>query len=162
VGVRQTMKFLVLIHIAFFLIGPAEAQSMENLNDIGDRFDCNSVSERTVEVQQLTIHVLHEHCVESLGPDSSGKFVYHYEYDVYRFSNKDSFIKARSYAIEPDEAHFLEIKVNGNRRMLEPSDCKNPFVKAAIQYLQELGKSKLTWLDRSNTHDGYSKVPKPS
>ena len=118
---------------------------------------CSKVSERTVNTRHSTMRVLHEHCLDAIDIDT--EFEESYEYDVYTFSNESNSIVVRSYIAEPKEAHFLRIEVNGKPRPLELQDFQNVLLKDAAEYLAKLGKSNLNWLDRSNTNNGYSKVP---
>ena len=124
-----------------------------------NRSDCTRINESKIEFEQLKINVTHESCVDSLGPDTDGNYEYYYKYDMYRFTRNNRTVIVRSYTTEPNEAHFLGIEINGKKRLIERADFKSPIVKATIYYLVKTGKSELNWLDQSNTHDGYSKVP---
>ncbi len=46
-------------------------------------------------------------------PDASGAYDDDYEYDIYRFTDGVAYLIARSYTDTPDEAHFLNIDVDG-------------------------------------------------
>ena len=119
--------------------------------------DCLRISEQTVHTHHCTMRVLHEHCLDKI--DIGLEFEESYEYEVYSFSNESNLVVVRSYISGPKEAHFLGVEVNGKSRPLKLQDFQNPLIKGAVEHLNKLGKSKLNWFDRSNTYNGYSKVP---
>ena len=151
--VKLSMIKFIIICFSILTVSLLQANVMEN------KSDCTRVNESKIEFDESTISMTQDRCVDSLGLDADGNYEYYYKYDIYRFANNDGALIVRSYSTEPDEAHFLGIETNGKRRMMEKVDFKSPIVKAAISYLIKSGKSELTWLDQSNTHDGYSKVP---
>jgi hypothetical protein len=54
--------------------------------------------------------------------------------------------------------HLLAIEVGGQRRLLAAGDLGKPLRRAAQEYLRQIGKSKLSWLDPGNEVSGYSRV----
>ncbi|WP_311238625.1 MULTISPECIES: hypothetical protein [unclassified Xanthomonas] len=96
----------------------------------------------------------HVDCSE---PDASGSVDYHYEYDIYRFTQGARCLVARSYVDTPDEAHFLSIEVGGKSRLLKRADIQHPLCLFAQAQLRREGKQQLRWL--SGRGDGYEPVP---
>ncbi|WP_449465474.1 hypothetical protein [Stenotrophomonas humi] len=95
--------------------------------------------------------------LDSSDPDESGMYDYHYEYDIYRFTEGPISFIARSYTDKPDEAHFLSIETDGSRRLLVDADLKHPLFNVAKSHLRSEGKTDLHWL--SGRGDGYEPVP---
>jgi hypothetical protein len=96
------------------------------------------------------------HRVDASEPDARGQYEYRYEYDIYRFSSGDTALVARSYAHEPDEAHFLRLEQNGKQRLLTDADLRLPLFAEAVAYLKNHGKARLDWL--SGRGNGYEEV----
>ena len=103
------------------------------------------------------MHVERTHHVDASEPDDDGMYEYHYEYDIYRFTDDAICLAARSYVHTPDEAHFLGIEVRGHSRMLVDRDLARPLFRSAAEYLQAHGKRDLRWL--SGRGNGYEPVP---
>ncbi|WP_407353306.1 hypothetical protein [Luteimonas sp. R10] len=103
------------------------------------------------------MHVERTRHVDASDPDDAGTYDYHYEYDIYRFSDDALCITARSYVDEPDEAHFLGVVAHGHARKMVDSDLAQPLFIAASAYLRAHGKKDLLWL--SGRGDGYEPVP---
>lgn len=104
------------------------------------------------------MHVERTHHVDASEPDEAGMYEYHYEYDVYRFSNGAICFTARSYVDDPNEAHFLGVMVRGQSRMMVDSDLAQPLFLSALVYLDAHGKTDVRWL--SGRGNGYESVPK--
>lgn len=103
---------------------------------------------------------MHVECVREVDasePDADGMHEYRYEYDAYRFSEDGVCFVARSYADTPEEAHFLCVESNGQRRLLADADLGHPLFLAASVHLRGLGKVRLNWL--SGRGNGYEPVP---
>jgi hypothetical protein len=64
------------------------------------------------------MHVERTHHIDASDRDESGSYEYYYEYDLYRFTLGGTCLVARSYADEPNEAHFLRIEERGSVRPL--------------------------------------------
>jgi hypothetical protein len=96
--------------------------------------------------------------VDASEPDADGAHEYHYEYDVYRFSEDGLCVIARSYTDSSDEAHFLAVERCGRRRLLVDADLVHPLFRAAAVYLHGIGKAHLNWL--SGRGNGYEPVPR--
>lgn len=97
------------------------------------------------------------HHIDASDPDESGSYEYYYEYDLYRFTQGDACLVARSYADEPNEAHFLRIEERDSVRPLISQDLNSPLLMAAQAYLRANGKTTLSWL--SGKGNGYEQVP---
>jgi len=96
------------------------------------------------------------HQIDSCDPDESGTYDYYYEYDIYRFTDGSICFIARSYADEPDEAHFLRVETNGVRRFLNRVDLKHPLLLSALSHLRKEGKTHVRWL--SGKGNGYESL----
>ncbi|MEB1258620.1 hypothetical protein VDQ16_00565 [Xanthomonas campestris pv. campestris] len=90
-------------------------------------------------------------------PDESGEYAYDYEYDIYHFVDGAIGLIARSYTDTPEEAHFLNIEVDGTLRLLTQADLAQPLFALAQDYLRQEGKRELRWL--SGRGDGYEPLP---
>lgn len=104
---------------------------------------------------------MHVECVretDASEPDADGMYEYHYEYDVYRFSEEGVCFVARSYTDMPDEAHFLGAEWSGRYRRLDEADLRHPLFLAAAAHLRGIGKVQLNWL--SGRGNGYEPVPR--
>ncbi|RYF38476.1 MAG: hypothetical protein EOO27_50750 [Comamonadaceae bacterium] len=96
------------------------------------------------------------HHIDASEPDDAGMYDYHYEYDLYRFSDGVRCFTARSYVHQPGEAHFLGIEVRGKPRLLVDADLAQPLFLSALDHLQAHGKTDLRWL--SGRGNGYEAV----
>lgn len=103
------------------------------------------------------MHVERTHHIDASDPDESGSYEYYYEYDLYRFIQGDTCLVARSYADEPNEAHFLNMEERGSVRPLISDDLNSPLLVAAQAHLRAEGKTTLSWL--SSKSNGYEQVP---
>jgi hypothetical protein len=52
-----------------------------------------------------------DHQIDASEPDAAGMYDWYYEYDVYRYSEGERTLVARSYTDTSDEAHFLRYEV---------------------------------------------------
>lgn len=103
---------------------------------------------------------MHVECVRQVDasePDADGTYEYHYEYDVYRFTQDGICFVARSYTDTADEAHFLCLESDGQRRLLVDADLGHRLFLAAAAHLRDVGKAHLNWL--SGRGNGYEAVP---
>lgn len=96
------------------------------------------------------------HHIDASEPDAQGAYDYYYEYDLYRFSDGENALIARSYTDTGDEAHFLSIELRGDARRLLEADLKMPLFADAAAHLRAAGKHKLSWL--SGRGNGYEPV----
>jgi hypothetical protein len=81
-----------------------------------------------------------------------------YAHDLYEFEAAGIKYVARSYASEPEDAHFLRKEVAGQMLQLTPEDVQSgTFREAAVAYLREHGKAQVQYL--SFTAEGYVDVP---
>lgn len=95
--------------------------------------------------------------IDASEPDAAGFRDYHYEYDVYRFSDGAVCFVARSYTDTSDEAHFLRVELDGDPRHLTDADLTHPLFVAARSHLIGAGKVHLNWL--SGRGNGYEPIP---
>ena len=96
----------------------------------------------------MTVKVSHH--VDASEPDADGFYDYHYEYDVYEFTDRVRTLLARAYSDEPDQAALMGWNKGGNNRLLTKRDLGHPLFLEAAAYLRTAGKSKLDWLDRKS------------
>ena len=95
------------------------------------------------------------HHVETSEPDADGNFAWHYEYDLFRFTEKGLTLVARSYTSDPEQAHFLRVESSGRHRMLTPKDLSSALLQEAKRFLGKAGKEEITWLGM----EGYAPLP---
>ncbi len=87
------------------------------------------------------------HHVDASEPDAQGFHDYHYEYDVFVFTDAAVSYVARAYVDEPGQAHFLRREAGGRQHLLTAGDLQHPLFLAALAYLRAVGKNELSWLD---------------
>lgn len=97
------------------------------------------------------------HHIDASEPDPNGAHEYYYEHDIYRFTESDVALVARSYTDEPHEVHFLRLEQAGKVRMLELGDLDTSLFREAKVHLEREGKSEFNWLSEENK--GYSRIP---
>ncbi|MCD9032189.1 hypothetical protein LDO32_10690 [Luteimonas sp. Y-2-2-4F] len=78
--------------------------------------------------------------------DESEEDGYHYEYDIYRFTDGALCFVARSYVEDACEAHFLRAERRGRPRYLRAADLRHPLFLAALDHLRGEGKTRHAWL----------------
>ncbi|GGB05624.1 hypothetical protein GCM10011491_37130 [Brucella endophytica] len=86
------------------------------------------------------------HHIDASEPDAEGFHTYHYEYDVYRFSDGDTTYLGRAYTDEPDCASFQGRSQAGRDYRLTTHDLHHPLFNEAAEHLRKLGKTNLSWL----------------
>ncbi|OCP16105.1 MULTISPECIES: hypothetical protein [unclassified Ensifer] len=91
------------------------------------------------------------HHIDASAPDAEGFYDYHYEYDIYRFSEGGKAYVVRSYIEEGDRAAIVSCLDGETSRLLGPADLTDPLLIEAVAYLRGVGKTTLDWL----TADGY-------
>lgn len=102
------------------------------------------------------MHVHISHHVDASEQDADGFYEYYYEYDILVFSENESSLVARSYIDKPNEAHFLRVEVEDERRALTENDMKSTLLAESVAYLREHGKTEVNWL--SGRGNGYEPV----
>lgn len=90
-------------------------------------------------------------------PDGAGMYDYHYEYDIYRFTDGAVCFAARNYVERVEEAHFVSVEVKGTSRRLINADLAHPLFLAAVAHFRGEGKTDLHWL--SGRGNGYEPIP---
>ncbi|RYG58294.1 MAG: hypothetical protein EON56_00110 [Alphaproteobacteria bacterium] len=99
------------------------------------------------------------HHIDTSVPDGAGLHEYHYEYDLFHFSDGVLRFTVRSYVDQPSEAHFLRIEVRGKSRLMADPDLAQPLFLSASNYLQAQGKRDLRWLiSRGNGYETVSRT----
>ena len=90
------------------------------------------------------------HHVDASEPDEDGFYAYHYEYDIYEFSDGVMTLIARAYLDEPGSAALIGWSRGKHSYPLRKRDLYHPLVLKAARYLRKIGKPKLDWLDRKS------------
>lgn len=103
------------------------------------------------------MHIERIRQIDASEPDESGMYDYYYEYDLYRFTEGDLCLVARSYTDEPDEVHFLRTEEGASWRPVTAADLSHPLSVLARSHLRSEGKVHIRWL--SGKGDGYEPVP---
>jgi len=100
-----------------------------------------------------------DHHIDASDTDADGMHDWHYEYDVYRFSQGWKSFVARAYTDEPGKVAFLscEVKVLGfyRHRLLNAADLKSSLFGDAVAHLRGLG---MTSFDRLTKANGYVSI----
>lgn len=87
------------------------------------------------------------HHVDASEPDAEGLHDYHYEYDIFTFSDGTTWLAARAYADEPQRAAFM----TSNSHALTVQDLHHPLFVEAVAYLRAAGKRELSWFCASES-----------
>lgn len=87
------------------------------------------------------------HHVDASEADAEGFHDYHYEYDVFVFSEATTSFVVRAYTEDEDKAHFVAREEAGQRHLLTERDLLHPLFLQAQAHLHALGKTDLSWLD---------------
>lgn len=82
------------------------------------------------------------HHVDASEPDADGFHDYHYEYDIFIFSDEAVHYVVRAYSDQPHAAAFM----TSNDHVLTQQDLQHPLLLAAAAYLRANGKTELSWL----------------
>ena len=94
----------------------------------------------------MTVGVSHHD--DAAEPDDDGLYTYHYEYEIYEFSDGVMTLIARAYLDEPGSAALIGWSKGKHRYPLRKRDLSHPLVLKAATYLRKIGNPKLDWLDR--------------
>ena len=78
------------------------------------------------------------------------KYPYHYEGDMYEFSDGTTTFTARSYLDEPELAHFMCKAVRGQQRSVVKKDFRTELFRNSVEYLRREGKRSFRYLTRQN------------
>ncbi len=87
------------------------------------------------------------HHVDASEPDADGFYDYHYEYEIYEFTDGVRTLLARAYCDERGQAALMGWRKGVHRHLLTKRDLHHPLFLEAMAYLRMAGKSKLDWLD---------------
>lgn len=118
--------------------------------------------EPTTEVlffEGLSVSISRQHCIDAMGPDEDGFCEFHYDYERFEFFLDRTTLHGRAYADEPTKAHLLGLEVDGSRALLTTADLQSTLARGAVHYFRSLGRTDLSWLDKSNEIRGYSPIP---
>ncbi|MGH8446674.1 MAG: hypothetical protein ACREVL_15485 [Solimonas sp.] len=95
------------------------------------------------------------HHIDASEPDADGMHEWHYEYELYRFSDGGVSLVARSYVEEPEQAHFINADVGGAARLITKRELTQPLFVEALAYLRRAGKTRIELLGV----EGYTSIP---
>jgi hypothetical protein len=94
------------------------------------------------------------HHVDADEPAEDGTHEYHYEYDIFRFTEGAVTLFARSYVDTPDEANFLSVIKNEQRQELAEYLDSALFLQA-VAYFRQQGKQTIGWLSRKHGYKTF-------
>ena len=94
------------------------------------------------------------HHVDASELREDGSYDWHYEYDLWVFTDGAVSLVARGYSDAPSSAHFLRLEINGERRPLSIEDVSSTLATEAADHLRGIGRTALSWLSR-----GYEPLP---
>jgi len=103
------------------------------------------------------VFVERTHHVDRIPPDLTAVPMQTYVYDLFRFSEGNEVLLARSYSIEPFDAHFLRREACSVHLGLTSKDTTTPLFAAAVSYLRGIGMLRVEWLNIEG--EGYEPVP---
>ncbi len=95
------------------------------------------------------------HHIDKGEPDEEGTYDYYYDYHIYKFSEKDLKLIARSYKGE-SEAHLLRVEEKGKQGFFSTNRLKEPLVLQALEYLRSEGKTTFCYLDENKGYIEFS------
>lgn len=99
------------------------------------------------------------HHVDASEPDAQGQHEWHYEYDLFMFTDDNLRLAARSYTDTRQEAHFIGMEKKHkqlNKQLNIADELGQPLLLFAIAYLRSVGKTELNYLSA----DGYESLPR--
>ena len=95
------------------------------------------------------------HHVDASEQGTDGKYDWYYEYDIFRFTEGERTLIARSYTDTSTEAHFLRFEVQTEPAFILTEDITNPLLRQAAEYLRSIGKVGIEYLGP----EGYAPLP---
>lgn len=119
------------------------------------KFECDAPKHENYNGVAITI----KHCVDSSGPDSDGFYEFYYDYETFVFELEKESVSGKRYSDTQEEASFTRITDLDGERYIESRDFEKELLRSAISYLKARGAETITYLDPSNTFNGYSKIP---
>ncbi len=87
------------------------------------------------------------HHVDVSEPNAEGFHDYHYEYDIFTFSDGATWYTARAYSDTPHAASFM----TSDSHALTVRDLHHPLFVEATAYLRAAGKTELSWLSAAES-----------
>ncbi len=101
----------------------------------------------------MPMNVEISHHIDASDPNPEGFYDYHYEYDIYVFSDGPLSYVVRAYTDQPVQAAFMSVSEGSGKRLLRSRDFRRPLFAEAVAYLRNAGKTDLSWL--SEKRGGY-------
>ena len=86
------------------------------------------------------------HHIDASELREDGTYDWHYEYDLWVFTDVAVSLVARGYSDAPSSAHFLRLEINGERRPLSIEDVSSALAVDAAAHLRGIGRTELSWL----------------
>ena len=102
------------------------------------------------------MHVERTHYVDRIPEDPALPALQRYEYDLFRFSEGDEVLVARSYSFDQSGAHFLRRESGSEHFGLTRKDTTTSLFLSAVSYLQGVGMSEVQWLNIEG--EGYESL----
>ncbi|WP_139187070.1 hypothetical protein [Rhizobium mongolense] len=93
----------------------------------------------------MTVEVSHH--IDASEPGADGFCDYHYEHDVFEFTDGFVTFLARAYSDEPEKAAMMKRIERQDHHLLTKRDLRHPLFLRAAAYLRAAGKTDLDWLD---------------
>lgn len=94
------------------------------------------------------------HHIDESDLRDDGTYDWHYEYDLWIFTDGPVSLVARGYSDAPSSAHFLRLEINGERRPLSIEDVSSALAADGAAHLRGIGRTELSWLG-----NGYEPFP---
>ena len=92
------------------------------------------------------------HHIDASERHADGMYDWYYEYHLYRFTDGERTLVARSYADGTAEAHFLCFEVQRKPLSVTAKDIDDPLLKQATLHLRSIGKVSINYL----SSEGYA------
>ncbi|MGO4452007.1 YgcG family protein [Phyllobacterium sp. TAF24] len=92
----------------------------------------------------MNVEISHHIDASDLNPE--GFYDYHYEYDIYVFSDGPLSYVVRAYTDQPEQAAFMSVSKGSSKRLLRSNDFRTPLLAEAVAYLRNAEKTDLSWL----------------
>lgn len=114
----------------------------------------------TIQEIYQALEITSTHCIDLIGSDKDGLHSVIYDYEMFSFRKGNTEVTGRRYRDTPREAALIRINISESSRLLTPEDFKNYVVETAIRWLRSKGITDIDYLDKENTKDGYTSVPR--
>lgn len=93
------------------------------------------------------MHVERTHHVDRIPEDPALPVLQRYEYDIFRFSEGNEVLVARSYSFDQLDVHFLRRESGPEHFGITRKDTTTTLFLSAVSYLRGIGRSDIRWLN---------------